>query len=101
MKTLRDSNFVRVLLPILIIVPAVSVAYFQGRIKRYSNLLAQYECRTESCVIDLSKHGRLGRVFIDHRNPADGFDSWFVAEDSGRELLRVPRRFLDDSLQLI
>ena len=53
----------------------------------------------ESCDSDFDGDGIAGKLFIDHQTPASDFDSWFVIEDSGRQLLREPRRSLDNSLQ--
>jgi hypothetical protein len=40
-----------------------------------------------------------GTLSIDRTSPAPKFDSWWVVTDSGKELLREPRRSIDNSLK--
>ena len=81
------------------ILPIVTVAYLQGRADRYAILVAKYECDRANCEADFDGDGKPGRLFIDYERPAPNFDSWFVVEDSGRQLLKQPRRSFDTSLR--
>jgi hypothetical protein len=81
------------------IVPLLAVAFFQGRLNYYSGLLQNYECNSAVCDADFDGDGIPGKRFIDYDAPASTIDAWFVVEDSGRQLLRQPRRSLDTSLR--
>ena len=81
------------------ILPIVIVAYLQGRADRYALLVEKYECDRANCEADFDGDGRPGRLFIDYERPAPNFDSWFVVEDSGRQLLKQARRSFDRSLR--
>ena len=75
------------------------MAFFQGRLDRYSAVLENYECNRAVCQADFDGDGVPGKLFIDYDKPIANFDSWFVVEDSGRQLLKQPRRSYDSSLR--
>ena len=81
------------------VIPLLVVAYLQGRLNDYSALVKKYECKRAVCEADFDGDGIPGKLLINYDRPASNFDSWFVIEDSGRQLLRQPRRSLDNSLQ--
>jgi hypothetical protein len=81
------------------VIPLLAFAYLQGRLNHYAALMEKYECKRAICDADFDGDGIAGKIFIDYQAPASNFDSWFVIEDSGRQLLREPRRSLDNSLQ--
>ena len=80
------------------VVPLIAFAYLQGRIGHYLTLLEKYECDRVRCEADFDGDGIPGALTIDASAPAVNFDSWFVVEDSGRQLLKLPRRRYDNSL---
>ena len=83
------------------VIPLIAFAYLQGRISHHLALLEKYECDRERCEADFDGDGIPGSLTIDFRAPAENFDSWFVVEDSGRQLLKVPRRKYDNTLQTL
>ena len=89
----------RFCLALVSIVPLLAVAFFQGRMNHYAALLEKYECNRAVCDADFDGDGVPGNLFIDHAAPKSNFDSWFVVEDSGRQLLKQPRRSYDTSLR--
>lgn len=62
-------------------------------------VLQKYECNRALCHADFDGDGVPGKLFIDYDKPLANFDSWFVVEDSGRQLLKQPRRSYDGSLR--
>jgi hypothetical protein len=81
--------------------PMVAFVYLQGRISHYLALLEKYECDSERCEADFDGDGIPGSLTIDYRAPAMNFDSWFVVEDSGQQLLKLPRRKYDNTLRTL
>lgn len=79
------------------VTPLIAFAFLQGRNSHYLALLRKYECDRERCEADFDGDGIRGSLTIDYRAPSVSFDSWFVVEDSGRQLLRIPRRKHDDT----
>jgi hypothetical protein len=80
------------------VIPLIAFAFLQGRSSHYLTLLEKYECDRKRCEADFDGDGIPGTLTIDYRAPELNFDSWFVVEDSGRQLLIVPRRRYDDTL---
>jgi hypothetical protein len=95
----RNPLFLRVGFGVLILAPVLAVYFFEHRIKHYEALLEKYECDRRVCEADFDGDGRPGTLSIDRTAPAPKFDSWFVIVDSGKELLREPRRSIDNSLK--
>jgi len=89
----------RFCLALTCVIPLLALAYFQGRLNRYSALVKEYECNLAVCNADFDGDGTAGRLFVEFDKPASNFDSWFVVEDSGRQLLKQPRRSLDSTLR--
>jgi hypothetical protein len=81
------------------IIPVLAIAFFQGRMNHYSTLLQKYECNRAVCDADFDGDGIRGKLFINHDAPISNFDSWFVVEDSGRQLVKQPRRSYDTTLR--
>lgn len=97
-----NRSSLRQLLFILIsVTPLIAFAFLQGRNSHYLALLEKYECDRERCEADFDGDGIPGCLTIDYRAPAVNFDSWFVVEDSGRQLLKLPRRKYDNSLRTL
>jgi hypothetical protein len=98
-ETAKNSVFFKIGLSFLILVPALVVLCFGYRIQRYHALLEKYECNRDVCEADFNGDGVPGTLSIDRTAPAPDFDSWLVVRDSGKELLREPRRSIDNSLK--
>jgi hypothetical protein len=99
MKTAKNTVSFKIGLSLLILVPALVVLCFGYRIHRYHALLEKYECNRDVCGADFNGDGVPGTLSIDRASPAPDFDSWLVVRDSGKELLREPRRSIDNSLK--
>ena len=80
-------------------VPAVVAVYLLQVIRSYDKLLEKYECDQSVCEADFDGDGIKGTLSIDREAPRPEFDSWFVVRDSGKELFRLPRRSINNSLR--
>lgn len=83
----------------LIVTPALVAGYLLQVNRSYDKLLEKYECDQSVCEADFDGDGIKGTLSIDRAAPRPEFDSWFVVRDSGKELLRLPRRSIDNSLR--
>lgn len=99
MKPVEHPMFFKFGLGLLVLIPALVVLCFGYRIHRYHVLLEKYECNRDVCEGDFNGDGEPGTLSIDRTSPAPDFDSWLVVRDSGKELLRAPRRSIDNSLK--
>ena len=99
MKQHKTTAIIKFGMGTLILVPALLVSWFAGRWNRYHSLLREYECNEQSCTADFDGDGVSGRLVIDHNAPAPDFDSWILVKDSNKEILRQPRRSIDNSLK--
>jgi hypothetical protein len=95
----KNSVLFKICVSFVILVPALVVLYFGYRIHRYHALLEKYECNRDVYEADFNGDGIPGTLSIDRTSPAPDFDSWLVVRDSGKELLREPRRSIDNSLK--
>lgn len=86
-------------LGLLVVVPAIVAGYFLQRLRSYTRLLDAYECNESMCEADFDGDGNKGKLSIDRSGPKPEFDSWWVVNDSSKELLRLPRRSIDNSLR--
>src|SRR5882672_9943786 len=98
-QTTKNSPLFQISLAFLILIPGLVVFSFGYRLHRYHSLLEKYECKRDLCEADFDGDGVLGTLSIDRTSPAAKFDSWWVVTDSGKELLREPRRSIDNSLK--
>lgn len=89
----------RFCLVVTCVTPLLALAFFQGRLNHYSALLEKYECNRAVCNADFDGDGIPGKLFVESDKSASNFDSWFVVEDSGQQLIKQPRRSLDSSLR--
>jgi hypothetical protein len=95
-----SNSWARTLCFVLVsMLPVIAFAFLQGRIRQYLGLLEKYECDRPRCDADFDGDGIPGSLSIDYRAPAVNFDSWFVVEDSGRLLLKQPRRSHDGTVR--
>ena len=98
-EMIKNSLVVKMGLGVLTLVPLLVVIWFGYRILHYHTLLERYECNRDLCEADFNGDGVLGALLIDRTAPVPDFDSWLVVRDSGKELLREPRRSIDNSLK--
>ena len=96
---MRSSWFRQFCFVLVSISPVVAYAFLQGRISHYLALLEKYECDRARCEADFDQDGRPGNLIIDYDQPAANFDSWYVVEDSERQLLKIPRRSHDSTVR--
>lgn len=98
-KTINGSLLLKVAFGLLILLPGLGAFWFGLRLHRYHALLEKYECNRNVYEADFDGDGIPGTLSIDRSAPAADFDSWLVVVDSGTELLREPRRSIDNTLK--
>jgi hypothetical protein len=81
-----------VTLAILIASPLLLAGWLSAVDRRYDKLIASYECTRDVCEADFDGDGILGRLVIERPTQSE---SWVVVIDGDRELLRLPREFID------
>jgi len=68
----------------------------------YDDLIGRYErfCLDKPCEVDFDGDGRPGLLSVERQSPPRaGYDSWLVASDGGRELLRLPHWYSDGTFR--
>jgi hypothetical protein len=79
--------------------PVAIVVWLAGLDKHHEAVLHEYECVRNVCEVDFGG-GSSGTLSVDRAvAPASEYDSWWVIADSGNELLRIPRRYIDNTLR--
>lgn len=79
--------------------PAGIVVWLAKLDNHHQAVLNEYECIRDVCDVDFDG-GSSGTLSVDRAAaPASEYDSWWVIVDSGNELLRVPRRYIDNTLR--
>ena len=96
---MKKSLWLKMIFGVLLVVPTLVVYGFWHRIYRYHLLLNEHECQRNVCEADFDGDGVQGSLSVDKNMPAEDFDSWLVVTDSGKELLREPRRSIDNTLR--
>ncbi len=94
---MRLSNLILALL--LAIAPLFVYRWASAQDWKDEELVRRYEC-SERCSADFDGDGVAGEVLIEWRkDSAVPGDQWLIASDGGKELLRVPFRYLDNTLR--
>jgi hypothetical protein len=89
-------------LALLIIVPLLVERGLSQRGERHNEMVSKYEryCLETPCEADFNGNGKKDLLIVDRKTPpSPGFDSWLVATEDGRELLRLPHWFKDGSFR--
>ena len=99
---MRRSNLVLVFL-LLAIAPLFVYRWISAKDKRYDELVRRYECSEgRACASDFDGDGIVGEVAIGWRKDSSvaGYqDQWLIASDGGKELLRLPFWYADNTLR--
>jgi hypothetical protein len=96
---MKKNLLLKIGFALLILVPT-SIAYWLSTVnKNYDVLLNKYECVRNLCEADFDGDGFPGTLTVSHSAPLPQYDSWLVVVDSDKELLRLPRRNVDNSLR--
>src|SRR5690349_12442595 len=100
-RTRRNVLIVAVL---LILIPLVAYVVLAVKDEKYSQVTAKYECAADKCAADFDGDGRQGSVVIARTSspPTGSYSAekaWLVASDAGRELLRLPYSYADNTLR--
>lgn len=90
---------VKIAFGVLFLAPLTTVGVLAHRLSTYAAIIERYECKRSVCEADFDGDGQPGSLSIDRVAPVPNFDSWWVVSDSNRELLRVPRRSLDNTIR--
>lgn len=90
---------VGIILTLIAVLPA-GVTFWLSRVDSYNvAVLNEYECDGDRCESDFDGDGMSGTLTVDRGAPLSQYDSWWVVTDSGKELLRLPRRDIDNTLR--
>jgi hypothetical protein len=93
------SLVVGIIVTIVVLGPA-SIVFWLSRVDNHHQAVVnEYECDRDVCESDFDGDGLSGTLMVDHAAPFAEHDSWWVVVDSGEELLRLPRRDIDNSLR--
>jgi len=96
---MKRSLLVDVIVVLIVLLPAAAT-FWLSRIDSHNlALLDEYECDSDVCEADFDGDGLSGKLTVDRGAPLSQYDSWWVVTDSGKELLRLPRRDIDNTLR--
>lgn len=85
---------------LLAIAPLLVYRWVSAKDKKYDELVNQHECREGPCNADFDGDGMVGRLVIEWRKDSSAAsDQWLIAYDHGRELLRLPFWYADNTLR--
>jgi hypothetical protein len=89
---------------VLLLLPLPIDLWFVYKDLRYSVIIWLYECKHDVCEADFDGDGSSGKTFIDHTTPPPqpkipAFQGWLVVTDRGRELARLPYRYIDNTIR--
>lgn len=87
---------------VLIGLPLLFDSWLAAKIAHYSEVDLKYECHYEksACEADFNNNGTIDPLVRDQTTtPAPNFDSWLVITDGSSELLRLPCRYIDNTLK--
>ena len=97
---MRRSNLVLAFL-LLAMAPLFVYRWVSAKYNKYDELVRRYECsENRACSADFDGDGVAGQVIIEWRK--DSFvagDQWLIASDGGKELLRLPFWYVDNTLR--
>lgn len=97
---MRRSNLVLAFL-LLAIAPLFVYRWVSAKDKKYDELVRRYECgENHACLADFDGDGVAGEVVIEWRTGSSlAGDQWLIAADGGKELLRLPFWYADNTLR--
>ena len=100
----RTRTYVLIVAVLLILIPLVTYVRLAAKDEKYSGVIAKYECAADTCAADFDGDGRPGNVVMTETSspPTRSYSAdktWLVASDSGRELLRLPYSYADNTLR--
>jgi hypothetical protein len=96
---MKSSIILGIIVTLLALGPA-GIAFWLSRVDdHHQAVLNEYECHRDVCEADFDGNGLLGTLTVDRNAPLAQYDSWWVVVDSGKELLRLPRRYIDNTLR--
>src|SRR6266545_2201776 len=96
---MKRSLVVGIVVTLLALAPAAIVFWLSRVDSHHQAMLNKYECDRDVCEADFDGDGLLGTLTVDSVAPLSEYDSWWVVVDSGKELLRLPRRHIDNTLR--
>jgi len=97
---MRLSNLILALL-LLAIAPLFVYRWISAKDWKDDELVRRYEClEGRSCSADFDGDGFAGKVLIEWRKDSSvAGDQWLMASDGGKELLRLPFWYADNTLR--
>ena len=97
---MKRSNLILTLL-LLAIAPLLVYRWVSTKDKKYGDLVRRYECSEgRACVADFDGDGIAGEVVIKRRKDSSATDNqWLITSDGGKELLRLPFWYADNTLR--
>ena len=89
---------------VFLFLPAMIDLWFLYKDIYYEITVRQYECMESGCKADFNGDGTLGQLVYDSTTPApkdeiNGDQQWLVVTDNGQEALRLPYRYVDNTLR--
>lgn len=96
---MKRSLVLGIIVTLLALGPAGIAFWFSRVDNHHQAVLNEYECDRDVCEADFDGDGLLGTLTVDRAAPLSQYDSWWVVVDSGKELLRLPRRYIDNTLR--
>jgi hypothetical protein len=94
---------VLVILLLLALLPFPICYWLSAKDRHYDDVLRgirdAQECKDQPCKLDFDGDAIPGLLKIDRASPAEYYDSWLVATENGHEILRLPYRYLDNTLR--
>lgn len=86
---------------LLALLPLPILFWLSAKDRHYDEILREIrdaqECSIQPCKIDFDGDASPGLLLMDRASPAEYYDSWLVAIENGREILRLPHRRLDNT----
>jgi len=96
---MKRSLVLGIIVTLLALGPAATALWLSRVDNHHRAVLSEYECDRDVCEADFDGAGLLGTLTVDRSAPLSQYDSWWVVVDSGKELLRSPRRYIDNTLR--
>lgn len=94
----KNQSLLTIVFVLLLTVPMLITYWLSAKDRSYDEILRLYECQDNICNADFDGDGMLGQLIVEEAPPSS-YDSWLVVIDSGRELLRLPHRRVDNTLR--
>jgi hypothetical protein len=96
---MRSSNLILAFL-LLAIAPVFVYRWVSAKDWKDDELVRRYECSEGRCSADFDGDGIAGEVLIEWRKDSSiPGDHWLIASDGGKELLRLPFWYADNTLR--